>query len=156
MIIGHPGQLIRSVWSWDSLHMSRPLQLRCYLLVQSPCDLHIGYARYSHDSSKHNLVDNKTLSEAQRLTVMFPNINRDFLFRRKRRRRAKRWRRKREVAASRLAEVLRVTTAQSWFSKGYLSSNTFTYHNHFESLNTCLLMVSLYIMRYANENIIES
>lgn len=58
--------------------------------------------------------------------------------------------------SARLAEVRRVTTAQSWFSKGYLSSNTFTYHNHFESLNTCLLMVSLYIMRYANENIIES
>lgn len=54
------------------------------------------------------------------------------------------------VTAAGLAKVLRVITAQSWFSKAYLSSNIFTYHNHFESFNTCLLMVSLYIMRYAN------
>lgn len=85
---------------------------------------------------------------------MFPKINRDFLFRRKRRRRAKRrgWGggKEEEAAAAHLAKVLRVPTAQSWFSKAYLSSNTFTYRNHFESFNTCLLMVSLYIMRYAN------
>lgn len=43
-----------------------------------------------------------------------------------------------------------VNAVQSWFSKTYSSHNAFTYHNHFESFNTCLLMVSLYIMRYAN------
>jgi len=54
------------------------------------------------------------------------------------------------MAKACLAKILLVTTVPSWFSKAYLSSNTFTYHNHFESFSTCLLMVSLYIMRYAN------
>lgn len=49
-----------------------------------------------------------------------------------------------------------VNAVQSWFSKAYSSHNAFTYHNHFESFNTCLLMVSLYIMRYANQSVIES
>ena len=49
-----------------------------------------------------------------------------------------------------------VNAVQSWFSKTYSSHNAFTYHNHFESFNTCLLMVSLYIMRYANYSVIES
>ena len=54
------------------------------------------------------------------------------------------------MAAACVAKILPETTVQPWFSKAYLSSNTFTYHNHFESFNTCLLMVSLYVMRYAN------
>lgn len=49
-----------------------------------------------------------------------------------------------------------VNTVQSWFGIAYSSHYTFTFHNHFESFNTCLLMVSLYIMRYANQNVIES
>lgn len=63
-----------------------------------------------------------------------------------------------KITSSRNGASLTITvnTVQFWFSKAYSSSNTFTYHNHFESFNTCLLMVSLYIMRYANQNIIES
>lgn len=53
------------------------------------------------------------------------------------------------VAAAGLAKVLLVTSTVL-VQQSILSSKTFTYHNHFESFNTCLLMVSLYIMRYAN------